>query len=167
MFAKRHVHVYNHVDINFNNLQYIYICMYIRDIYQQTSCQQLFQSIEVVMWFIGFLRGGNGKASCPRIGRRTLAKLTWMISAKGQWHLGSKPYQNQGSKPSNVLFSFFSASKHHHSRQPLLLFTWYGLIRSSPRCLERLLQLSGGEKKWAVGLWPRDFQHSLVWSSER
>ena len=42
-----------------------------------------------------------------RIGRRTLAKLTWMISAKGQWHLGSKPYQNQGSKPSNVLFSFF------------------------------------------------------------
>ena len=64
MFAKRQVHVYNHVDINFNNLQYIY--MYIRDIYQQTSCQQLFQSIEIVMWFIGFLRGGNGKASCPQ-----------------------------------------------------------------------------------------------------
>ena len=40
--------------------------MYIRDIYQQTSCQQLFQSIEIVMWFIGFLRGGNGKASCPQ-----------------------------------------------------------------------------------------------------
>jgi hypothetical protein len=74
-----------------------------------------------------------------------------MISAKGQWHLGSKPYQNQGSKPSNVLFSFFSASKHHHSKQPLLLFTWYGLIRSSPRCLERLLQLSGGEKNGQLG----------------
>ena len=166
MFAKRQVHVYNHVDINFNNLQYIYVCTSVTSISKQAanSC-----SSRLKLWCDSsdFYVVAMVRLHARRIGRRTLAKLTWMISAKGQWHLGSKPYQNQGSKPSNVLFSFFSASKHHHSRQPLLLFTWYGLIRSSPRCLERLLQLSGGGKKWAVGLWPRDFQHSLVWSSER